>query len=144
MSEEIKKFNAILVKVVMGTIHHMTTWDMFARPKALRSQAWDLREQIQEVMEDLSESPLVQSCASFFLSECTRIEKENPDFNHMRSDLHVDAFIELLKIWNDSMEVKDIEWEKDKKPIQAEAIQAIKEALADLAEELEQKKAVAQ
>ena len=143
MSEEIKRFNAMLVNTVEETIYHMTTWDLPFRPKALRSQAWDLRGKIQEVIEDLSASPLVQSCMSFFLDECTKIEEEDPGFDHMESDLHVDVFIELLGIWNDSMEVKDMTWVEDEEPIPAEAVRKIKEALADLAEELAQKKTAA-
>ena len=144
MSEEIKKFNAILANTVKGTIYYMTTWDLPFRPKALRSQAWDLQGKIKEVIEELSVNPLVQSCMSFFLEECARIEKENPNFDHMESDLHVDVFIELLKMWNDSMEVKDISWDKDKEPIGADVVQKIKGMLADFAEELAQKRAAAQ
>ena len=144
MNKEIKKFNAMLINVVKGTIHYMTSQDLPFRPKALRSQVWDLREKIQKVNEDLPESPLVQACTSFFLEECTKIEKENPDFDHMESDFHVDIFIELLEIWNDSIEVKDMVWDGEKNFIKVNIVQKIKETLTDLAEELEQKKATAQ
>ena len=133
----------MLTNVATGAVYYMTTWDIFARPKALRSQVWDLQKEIRKTIEELSRSPLVQSCMSFFLDECTKIKKENPDFDYMESDLHVDAFIDLLEMWNDSMEVKNVTWEEEK-PIRAESIRTIKEALADLAEELAQKKAAAQ
>jgi len=144
MSEEIKAFNKLLVNTVEGTIYYMTHWDLPFRPKALRSQVWNLRKKIQTAIKDFSKSQLVQTCAFFFLDGCDKIEKENPDFDHMESDLHVDDFIELLKIWNDSMEVKDTVWDDGEKPIRADDVQRIKEALAELAEELEQKKAAAQ
>jgi len=144
MSEEIKAFNKLLVNTVEGTIYYMTHWDLPFRPKALRSQVWNLRKKIQTAIKDFSKSQLVQTCAFFFLDGCDKIEEENPDFDHMESDLHVDDFIELLKIWNDSMEVKDTAWDDGEEPMGAGGVQTIKEILAELAEELEQKKAAAQ